>query len=78
MELGSQGDAQNCYFKGCSSLVAAVRLLVAWPLFSIQKHRQKGVNCLFLYPKLNTTLQIGTSTIHSNVIRIDLNAFTLP
>ena len=30
------------------------------------------MKCLFLYLKLNTTLQIGTSTIHSNIIRLHI------
>ena len=30
------------------------------------------MKCLFLYLKLNTTLQIGTSTIHSDIIRLHI------
>ena len=29
---------------------------------------KKRVKCLFLYLKLNTTLQTGNSTVHSNII----------
>ena len=36
------------------------------------------MKCLFLYPKLNTTLQIGTSTIHSNIIRLHIDSFNFP
>ena len=31
--------------------------------------KKERVKCLFLYLKLNTTLQIDTSTIHSDIIR---------
>ena len=41
-------------------------------LIFIQKRRKKRVKCLFLYLKLNTTLQIGTSTIHSDIIRLHI------
>ena len=49
--------------------VAALLLLLfeAWDLISMKKTSQKRVKCLFLYLKLNTTLQIGTSTIHSDI-----------
>ena len=44
----------------------------------IQKRRKKRVKCLFLYLKLNTILQIGTSTIHSNIIRLYTDIFNFP
>ena len=42
------------------------------------KSRKKRVKCVFLYLKLNTTLQIGTSTMHSNIIRLYFDTFTFP
>ena len=47
----------------------------AWGLIFIQKRRKKRVKCLFLYPKLNTTLQIGTSIIDSDIIRLYFDTF---
>ena len=35
--------------------------------FFIQKRRKKRVKCLFLYLKLSTTLQVGTSIIESDM-----------
>ena len=51
-------------------MVTTVAFFEAWGLIFIQKRRKKRVKCLFLYLKLNTTLQIGTSTIHSDIIRL--------
>ena len=60
--------------------VAALLLLLfeAWDLISMKKTSQKRVKCLFLYLKLNTTLQIGTSTIHSDIIRLHIDTFNFP
>ena len=59
---------KNALFEGGSTLVAMVttaacsRPGVSFPYKNVAK--KKRVKCLFLYLKLNTTLQIGTSTIH--------------
>ena len=66
---------KNALFKGRSTLVAIVTTTACsrpGALIFIQKRRKKRVKCLFLYLKLNTTLQIGTSTIHSDIIRLTL------
>ena len=34
--------------------------------------KKKSLMCLFLYLKLNTTLQIGTFAIHSDIIRLHI------
>ena len=44
----------------------------------IQKRRKKRVKCLFLNLKLYTTLQIGTSTIHSEIICLHFDLFNFP
>ena len=36
------------------------------------------MKCLFLYLKLNKTFQIGTSTIHSNIICFHFDTFSFP
>ena len=41
-------------------------------------YRKKRVKCLFLYLELNTTLQIGTSTIHSNIIHLHIDTVNFP
>ena len=38
----------------------------------LYKNVAKKVKCLFLYLKLNKTLQIGTSTINSDIIRLHI------
>ena len=40
--------------------------------FSYKNVAKKRVKCLFLYLKLNTTLQIGTFAIHSDIIRLHI------
>ena len=67
---------KNALFKGRSALVAMVT--TAWGLIFIQKRRKKRVKCLFLYLKLNTTLQIGTCTIYSDIIRLHFDSFNFP
>ena len=52
-------------------------LFEAQGLIFIQKRRKKRVKCLFLYLKLNT-LQIGTSTIHTDIIRLHIDTFNFP
>ena len=42
-------------------------LFETWGLIFIQKRRKKRVKCLFLYLKLSTTLQVGTSIIESDM-----------
>lgn len=56
-------------------------LFEAWGLISKKKTSQKNVlhltKCLSLYLKLNTTLKIGTSTIHNqaSIIRLYSDSF---
>ena len=71
---------KNALFKVCSTLVAMVTTTAcSRPGASFSyKTLQKRVKCLFLYLKLNTTLQIGTSTIHSNIIRLYFDTFNFP
>ena len=45
--------------------------------FSYKNVAKKKVKCLFLYLKLNT-LQIGTSTIHTDIIRLHIDTFNFP
>ena len=76
----SGGMHKNALFKGCSTLVAMVTTTAcSRPGASFSyKTSQKRVKCLFLYLKLNTTLQIGISTIHSNIIRLHFDTFYSP
>ena len=77
----SGGRHKNALFKGCSTLVAMVTTTACsrpGASFSYKNVAKKRVKCLFLYLKLNTTLQIGTSTIHSNIIRLHFNTFNFP
>ena len=74
----SGGLHKNALFKGWSALVAIVTTApYSRPeaSFSYQNVAKKRVKCLFLYLKLNTTLQIGTSTIHSDIIRLYFDTF---
>ena len=73
MQLGTQGDAQKSCCHGNNGCLFEAR-----GLLFIQKRRKKRVKCLFLYLKLNTTLQIGTSTIHSDTIRLHFDTFNFP
>ena len=71
---------KNAHFKGRSTLVAMVTTAAfrgLGPHFHT-KTSQKRVKCLFLYLKLNTTLQIGTSTIYSDIIRLHFDTFNFP
>ena len=76
----SGGMHKNALFKGCSTLVAMVTTTAcSRPGASFSyKTSQKRVKCLFLYLKLNTTLQIGTCTILSNIIRLHFDTFYFP
>ena len=72
---------KNALFEGGSTLVATVTTAASsssWASFSYQNVAKKRVNCLFLYLKLNITLQIGTSTIHCNIIRLHFDIFNFP
>ena len=72
---------KNTPFKGRSTIVAMVTMAAySGPraTFFIQKRRKKRVKCLILYVKLNTILQIGTSTIHSNIIHLHFDLFIFP
>ena len=75
-----RGMHKNALFKGRSTLVAMVTTTACSRpgLIFIQKRRKKRVKCLFLYLNLNTTLQIGTSTIHSDIIRLHFDSFSFP
>ena len=42
------------------------------------KTSQKKSEMFILYLKLNTTLQIGTSTIRSDIIRLHFDTFNFP
>ena len=66
----SGGMHKNALFKGRSTLVAMVTTAAcSGPEASfLYKTLQKRVKCLFLYLKLNTTLQIGTCTIYRDII----------
>ena len=44
-------------------------------IISMKKTSQKRVKCLFLYLKLNMTLQIGTFTIHTDIILLHFDIF---
>ena len=81
MQLGTQGDAKKYPFlrlqhsccrgnNGC--------LFEARGLIFIQKRRKKRVKCLFLNPKLITTLQIGTCTMHSDIIHLHIDTVNFP
>ena len=74
----SGGMQKNALFKGRSTLVAMVTTAACsrpGASFSYKNVAKKRVKCLFLYLKLNTTLQIGTSTIHSDIIRLHFDSF---
>ena len=69
----SGGMHKNALFKGRSTVVAMVATAACsrpGASFSFKN--------LFLYLKLNTTLQIGTSTISSNIIRLYIDLFNFP
>ena len=64
----SEGMHKNALFKGRSTLVVMVTTAACSgpeASFSYENVVKKS-EMLFLYLKLNTTLQIGTSTIHRN------------
>ena len=66
---------KNALFKGRSTLVAMVTAAACSrprASFSRKNVAKKRVKFLFLYLKLNKTLQIGTSIIHSNIIRLHI------
>ena len=69
----SGGIHKNALFRGRSTFVAMVTTVAF-----IQKRRKKSVKCLFLYLKLNTTLQISTSNMHSDIIRLHFDIFYFP
>ena len=71
---------RNAFYKGRSTLVTMVTTAAfrgLGPHFHA-KTSQKRVKCLFLYLKLNATLQIGTSIIHSDIIRLYFDLFNFP
>ena len=71
---------KNALLKGCSTLVAMVTTAASWrpgASFSYKNVAKKRVN-FFLYLKLSKQLQIGTSTIHSNIILLHFDAFHFP
>ena len=77
----SEGMHKIALFKGRSTLVAMVTTAAysrPGASFSYKNVAKKRVKCLFLYLKLNTTLQIGTSTIHSDIIRLHFDLFNFP
>ena len=80
-QLGTQGGCTKKAFLKVAAVLCHGNngcLFEAWGLIFIQKRRKKRAKCLFLYLKLNTTLQIGTSTIHSNIIRLHTDSFNFP
>ena len=77
----SGGMHKNALFKGRSTLVAMVTTAACsrpGALIFIQKRRKKRMKYLFLYLKLNKTLQIATSTIHNDIIRLHFDLFNFP
>ena len=72
---------KNALFEGVSTLVAMVTTAAysrPGASFSYKNVAKKRVKCLFLYLKLNTTLQIGTSNIYCNIIRLHFDTFNFP
>ena len=73
---------KNALFEGGSTLVAMVTTAASsssGASFSYKNvAKKKRVKCLFLYLKLIITLQIGTSTIHCNIIRLHFDTFNFP
>ena len=63
---------KNTLYKGRSTLVAMVTTAAC------SYRRKKKLKFLFLYLELNKTLQIGTSIIHSNIIRLYIDSFNFP
>ena len=81
MQLGTQeGSTKMPFFKGRNTLVASVTTAAcSRPGVSFSyKDDEKNSEMFFLYLKLNTTLQIGTSTLHSNIIRLYIDLFNFP
>ena len=81
MQLGTQGGCIKMRFLEVAALCCYGNngcFYEAWGLIFIQKRCKKRVKCLFLYLKLNTTLQIGTSTIHSNIIHLHFDTINFP
>ena len=75
----SGGMPKHALFKGGSTLVAMVTTAACsrrGPHFHT-KTSQKRSEYLFLYLKLNTSLQIVTSTIHSDTIRLHFDLFNI-
>ena len=78
MQLGTQVGCTKMPFLKVAVLCCYGNngcLFEAWGLIFIQKRRKKRVKCLFLYLKLNTILQIGTSS--SNIIRLHIDSFNV-
>lgn len=77
----SEGMHRNALVKGCSTPVAMVTMAACsrpGASFSYKKYRKRSVKCLFVYLKLHATLQIGTSTIHSDIIHLHFDTFNFP
>ena len=72
---------KNVLFKGRRTLVAMVATAACsrpGASFSYKNVAKKRVKCLFLYLKLNTTLQTGNCAIHSDIIRLHFDLFNFP
>ena len=71
---------KSALFKGRSTLVAMVTTAAySRPGASFSnKNVAKKMLMFVSHLKLNTTLQIGTSTIHSNIIRLHFDSFNFP
>ena len=77
----SEGMHRNAFYKGRSTLVTMVTTGACsrpGASFSCKNVAKKRVKCFFLYLKLNATLQIGTSTIHSDIICLHFDLFNFP
>ena len=76
MQLGTQGGCPKMPFLKVAALISMVATAACSgpeASFSHKNVAKKRVKCLFLYLNLNTTLQIGTSTINKNVICLEKN-----
>ena len=71
---------KSALFKGRSTLVAMVTTAAySRPGASFSnKNVAKKMLMFVSHLKLNTTLQIGTSTTHSNIIRLHFDSFNFP
>ena len=77
----SEGMHKNALFEDRSTLVAMVTTAACsrpGASFSCKNVVKKRVKCFFLYLKLNAALQIGTSTIHSDIICLHFDLFNFP